>query len=462
MGHGLWFCGRILALLLPVVFAAPAALAVQEVGDLLGDDAGSEARRRRIAAVQLLAAADGPSSAVELARVVRESGDPRVREEAARGLGSMSAAPVASLVVGLAEHGAPGGVRRILGESLAGPGDRLGKLLERLKSRDVGDLGRALLVEAMGHDAQARARSALESLARTDDRLVSATALQALAARPDSSVVTYQLAALVLGTARAPDTLAAALDVLRTADAETLDQVKERIEELRDHRVESVSARAAFLDRRAQWLVEMEGRDRYRGTPYERPGPDPPEPTWSRPAVDEVWSFDTTGSQAGGRLEALKAELRERIGGLTGSGADVRIGFVAYRDHPRDASHRRNSYVTLAMPLTCDVQQALSWLEGIAPGGVDTHGQAISSALHEGLARMNWRWGAERRFHVIGEKLIDRPALAERTARVHHQADGAIVRVYTTDHRSEQLHGLARAAGTTLDRFPLGSAARIR
>lgn len=107
----------------------------------------------------------------------------------------------------------------------------------------------------------------------------------------------------------------------------------------------------------------------------------------ARPAegVDSevVFVLDTTGSMSG-LIEGAKQKIWSLAGGIMQrTGGRVRIGLLPYRD-------RGDAYVTRVFPLTDNLDQVYSDLQGFrAQGGGDAP-ESVNQALHEAVTEIAW------------------------------------------------------------------------
>ena len=108
------------------------------------------------------------------------------------------------------------------------------------------------------------------------------------------------------------------------------------------------------------------------------------EPSSADPIDAEVvFVLDTTGSMSG-LIEGAKQKIWSIAGGIIErTGGEVRIGLVPYRD-------RGDAYVTRLFPLTNNLDQVYSDLQGFrADGGGDTP-ESVNQALHEAVSEIAW------------------------------------------------------------------------
>ena len=112
---------------------------------------------------------------------------------------------------------------------------------------------------------------------------------------------------------------------------------------------------------------------------------EPVQEAGSAEAIDSevVFVLDTTGSMSG-LIEGAKQKIWSLAGGIIQrTGGQVRIGLVPYRD-------RGDAYVTRMFPLTDNLDQVYSDLQGFrAEGGGDAP-ESVNQALFEAIAEIRW------------------------------------------------------------------------
>ena len=128
--------------------------------------------------------------------------------------------------------------------------------------------------------------------------------------------------------------------------------------------------------------------------PAEAPAAEPaaePAPTEPAPAKslsdnldsEVVFVLDTTGSMTG-LIEGAKQKIWSLAGGIIQrTGGQVRIGLVAYRD-------RGDAYVTRLFPLTDNLDQVYSDLQGFQAAGGGDAPESVNQALFEAVAEIRW------------------------------------------------------------------------
>jgi hypothetical protein len=136
-----------------------------------------------------------------------------------------------------------------------------------------------------------------------------------------------------------------------------------------------------------------------------------------RNGLDIVIAFDSTGSM-GGEIQQVKGQI-ERIGqALVKMVPKARISLCTYRD-------RGDEYLVRGIPLTNDVQQVVSFLDGVkANDGGDTP-EAVQAGLRWAIDNNQFRSRARKVILVFGdapphaEDLQECLAIASDFARQH-------------------------------------------
>ncbi len=438
------WAGAIIAAGLLVGSLPADATPIQDLDDLLNDVTDDAGLRRRLTRIRALADSGNQAGAVALADVVRRAGHGKLRVEAARALGKIETKRAAGLLVELLAVGNTRDTRAELSRSLAKQSNGVEKLVVRLTAKRDDELGKRLVVAGLRHDVGPNGRRALERFVLADDESFRVPAMRALSLQREARTMTHAITGIVLAEREDIDTLVYAMDALSDAPIAGLEEHALRFADLAQHPNSAVKRRAEYLEKRLTYLKEKDEYDRTKDTRYAKRGSEPTEPRFGRTPVDVIYAFETTYSSGGG-LRHVRGRISEDIHQAQRLGIDLRVGFIAYRDHLRDENQRRTGYVTRATPLTFDIQKAIAWASSLGAGGVDTQGLAISNTLRVGFARMNWRWEAERRFHLIGGRLIDRPTDAKRIAKLHTRSDRTGLMFYGA--QSKQNLEFARAVG---------------
>ncbi len=453
---------RAVAVLLTAAVAVSVALAPRAAH---AGDAPADAQRQLDALLDALDRSDDPGTRVELAQrlaretavraaerlrdLVRDDTSVTVRMAAARALGRSPAPCATKLLLELTLRGGPRGVRRALGLALAERA-ALPELLEALAEGDGqddrDDLGRGLLVEALGRDVSPEAAETLGRIARGPDAHLRREALRALAAHELGRAQLPALLREVLGRWHDLDTVMATLDLAEgfadeqfRAFADVLDTF---LEPEVQGAVDAARRRLAWLDAVAAARAASKG-----GYASDLELPDPPPP---RPRIDIVYVFDATGSVSG-HVDVIKQRIVREARTLARTGSDFRLGLVAYRDTPR----RRGSWTTQVLPLSYDLAGAERWIDAVPVGGCDSEGASITQGLEEALCRMGWREGVERQVALIADSRTGNADACRALVKLHWQADHTRLHVWylhrTRPHVPPDVEALARVGGGTVE-----------
>ncbi|GJJ13271.1 hypothetical protein Clacol_007522 [Clathrus columnatus] len=121
-----------------------------------------------------------------------------------------------------------------------------------------------------------------------------------------------------------------------------------------------------------------------------------------RKMLDLVFIQDCTGSQ-GSYISSATKNIEEICANIFASGKlvhpeDLRIGLVAFRDHPP----QDHTYVTKTTPFTSDIKQVHRTLESLYASGGGDGPEAVTAALGEALA-MDWRESASKMVVLIAD-----------------------------------------------------------
>ena len=127
------------------------------------------------------------------------------------------------------------------------------------------------------------------------------------------------------------------------------------------------------------------------------------------PAVEVVFSFDTTGSMYP-CLAQVRRNVKNTVTRLFEEIPGIRIGVIAHGDY----CDKGSTYVTSHLPLTKDVNAIVKFVETVKPTGGGDAPECYELVLHEAeLALQNLAEGrpASHGFtHVPGATML--PALA--------------------------------------------------
>ncbi|KDQ62480.1 hypothetical protein JAAARDRAFT_30378 [Jaapia argillacea MUCL 33604] len=135
----------------------------------------------------------------------------------------------------------------------------------------------------------------------------------------------------------------------------------------------------------------------------------PPQQQYNTPIVEEgrkmldlVFVQDCTGSQ-GSYISSATRNIEEICGHIFESGRlqareDLRIGLVAYRDHPP----QDHTYVTKNFGFSSDIAKVHKDLSGLYASGGGDGPEAVTAALAEAL-NMEWRENASKMVVLIAD-----------------------------------------------------------
>lgn len=99
--------------------------------------------------------------------------------------------------------------------------------------------------------------------------------------------------------------------------------------------------------------------------------------------AEVVFVLDTTGSMTG-LIEGAKQKIWSIAGGIIQkTGGEVRIGLIPYRD-------KGDEYVTRIFPLTNNLDQVYSDLQGFKAFGGGDMPESVNQALHEAVSKIQW------------------------------------------------------------------------
>jgi len=461
--------------------AGGAADAKEDIADLINPLNAAADPATRIALIQRLGATESARAAEVLSGVARRDGDARVRVAAAAALVRMNT-DVA--YPSLKELFTAGGIREVRRQAAIGMAARphgLEWTLDRIASGRTDKVERVLLVSALGDFPGLGAAEALEQLADSAlpdrgspppvicadlDRMrfvardcppLRSAAIRALARHDLGRLELPRIAAGVLTRARDPETILAALDACEEAFDREIRDVLPPLLERKDPRITAavvgISRRIEYLDALDRWSEQRKADEKLRKDGYAPANPAsgaPPAPTApsARPKVDVVFIYDDTASMDVGKVRGvrgLEAAAQEELE----PGVSIRHAFVAMQDTVRNAWDPPSQY----FPPLFDASMLgdVKWRQPSL--GVDTQGIEVGAVLRDTLDRFDWRPGAARRVVIVSDTYVGDPELAQRTARVHRQADGLTLRCPTlrgAEKRSKSWDELAAAANGAL------------
>ena len=99
--------------------------------------------------------------------------------------------------------------------------------------------------------------------------------------------------------------------------------------------------------------------------------------------AEVVFVLDTTGSMTG-LIEGAKQKIWSIAGGIIQkTGGEVRIGLIPYRD-------KGDEYVTKIFPLTNNLDQVYSYLQGFKAAGGGDMPESVNQALYEAVSKIQW------------------------------------------------------------------------
>lgn len=123
-------------------------------------------------------------------------------------------------------------------------------------------------------------------------------------------------------------------------------------------------------------------------------------PVMQVPQIDVVFVIDSTGSMSD-EIRTIKTHIINIVEEVRRGNPrpDLRIGIVSYRDYqPED-----REYVFRQYDLTRDVDSALNNLRAIEANGGGDHPEAVETALHVAINKMNWNSNAKKLVFLVGD-----------------------------------------------------------
>ncbi len=412
------------------------------------DRAVDPSERRRI--VARIARHNTAAAAGALEQIARMDSDPEVRAAAVKWLAASPRDDVRNRLLKLLNEGGVRIVREALAEGLAGRKDGPTEVTDLIEHQKVDELARGLAIEALASFSDPLTLHRLMTLAAGEDVFLRSEALRALAKRPDG---TEQLALLlgdILKRRTDAGTILTALLVVRAHPDERLRPAVVKhltaplplIRETAGHVLKMLDYAVKLKEH--ERLVELKRKaeaDGY-GMKVSDPPPPPIKPGWK--SVDLGFVIDATGSTTLYFRYVLDA-IHYQFVRTTARGGDLRVGIVTYRGAKWQT---RGEDV---LPLTHNLATVHDFLRGIRSRGVDSQGSAASLGLSHGLARMGWRWDAEKTVNVVTDCRTHYPDRCQRLASLFNRADDVIVNVeYFHGSRKRipgDLRGLAAAGG---------------
>jgi predicted DNA-binding WGR domain protein len=123
------------------------------------------------------------------------------------------------------------------------------------------------------------------------------------------------------------------------------------------------------------------------------------------PAVEVVFSFDTTGSMYP-CLTQVRRNVKNTVTRLFEEIPGIRIGIIAHGDY----CDQRTSYVTKHLPLTADVGAIVRFVENVKPTGGGDAPECYELVLHEARDQQPWSAEATKALVLIGDDVPHPPA----------------------------------------------------
>ncbi len=412
------------------------------------DRAVDPSQRRRI--VARIARHDTAAAAGALEQITRMDSDPGVRAVAVKWLAASPREDVKNRLLDLLNEGGVRVVREALAAGLAGRGDGPAEVTELIEHEKADDLARGLAIGALASFVDPLTLHRLMTLAAGEEAFLRSEALRALAKRPDG---TEQLALLlgdILKRRTDAGTILTALLVVRAHPDERLrpavvKHLSASLPLIRDtagHVLKMLDYAVDLKEHERLLKLKLKAEADGYGLKVPDPPPPPIKPGWK--SVDLVFVIDATGSTAMYFRYVLNA-IRTQFERTTARGGDLRVGIVTYRGAKWQT---RGEDV---LPLTHNLAAVHDFLRGIRSRGVDSQGSAASLGLSHGLARMGWRWGAEKTVNVVTDCGTHDADRCRRLASLFNRADGVIINVeYFRGSRKRipgDLRGLAAAGG---------------
>lgn len=117
----------------------------------------------------------------------------------------------------------------------------------------------------------------------------------------------------------------------------------------------------------------------------------------SSPAIEIVFSFDTTGSMYP-CLTQVRRNIKDTVARLAKEIPSIRIGIIAHGDY----CDKGSTYVTKHLPLTSDVNAICKFAEKVGPTGGGDAPECYELVLHEARSQP-WSEGTARALVLIGD-----------------------------------------------------------
>ena len=175
---------------------------------------------------------------------------------------------------------------------------------------------------------------------------------------------------LTLGERDDVDTQAACLEIARSFTLKELDLIRPSLGRVKHP---ALAPLVKHLEDLREHLRGKELEELNKGTPYERRTDRTRAtafvPRYGSSRIDVVYAFDTTYSESA-QLAHRKDRLKREVRMLKETGADLRVGYVAYRDILRDRRESKRDYQVRVFPLTRDIDASDTWLDAVEAYGV--------------------------------------------------------------------------------------------
>lgn len=406
-----------------------AALAVALIA---GSATAQQSESELLAKVRAWREQDSAQAVEVLAELVDSRRPLAVRVAAAEALGDVGSPTTGARLHRLIRRGGPDAVRDALARSAARVPDSRRYWELALRRAEGDELGRVQLVRQLALWTDSESRDLLIDLLDHDSDLVSATALRALGERPDAGAFLPTLVADRV-VSDGIDTRTQALELAFRFGADDLTDVLRRVEP-REGDPRLVRTLIEDLQTRATYLHELAEYERRRGTDYALPTK-PQEPlreTTGR--QDLVFVFDCTASESKS-IRRARARIEARADQLAGTGIDLRLAVVGYRDVLKDANQRRTSWTVRAHPLTRDAGALVAWTHDLQAAGVGESAAATSEGLRVALEELDYRPNAVRLVEFLPATKLDRPKQMATLVEQHRRAHRVRVRLHLPERR---------------------------
>jgi hypothetical protein len=419
---------------------APHAAADDPLLTLLRRLRATEDPEQRIVLLGTLAASNVARAAEAVADVAHRDPELKVRRAAVGALAAMPLLDVEERLIALALKGGPRLVRATIARVFM---DRHGggaSLVKRLQDPRTVPIERTLLIELLARFDDDATLSALLGSARDPDPGVCEAAWRALAQRKDGLPQRTLVVGRLLAQALVDDMVLEAFDAFDPMLTVEHVALIEPLAAARDPEVRH-AARALIL--RLRDAARKEAATPKPSAPPQPPVPEgpagryggpkrpvheeevPPPPGDPTQRFDLVYACDCTASTYTS-LIVLKRRILDEFATLRRLGANVRVGFVGYRDV--DVNRDRLDPADILLP-TPNVRRIQAFFKRLESGGIDRNGASLAFGLRTSLGQMPWRWNARRELQVLADDAIDDPKDAILTVGTHFRADDVVAHV---------------------------------